>query len=210
MLDLVVKSIHDFQSDCANLLERDYPAVHNQGMSDQHLGLAFTRRISATLQKFGHPSHYFSLESIKNQGSEHNFGITSELGTIWLISHHVLGTGTACKKNLLNDIHEWKAEYAFATQPNDLLVIVSDHWINRNKQSKELIHWWMGVLPDSLDQYRKQGITLNESESQFSHELLTHFDTAPCLLTYSHPLSRRTSTKSNVQKYVQLYAAVEC
>lgn len=178
-------------------------------MNEQHLGLAFSRRMARTLQDFGYSSQYTKLESVRNPECSHHFRISSELGTIWIVTHHMMNASNRCKKHLLDDIHEWQAEYGFSLQPNDLLVLISDHWIGRSRQSRELLHWWMGELPDSLDLYSKQGVTLFQSESQLTQELEQNFKITPCFMKYTHPLKKKTVEDQLVRKYIQLYATLE-
>ncbi len=208
LLDLVVQSIHEFQSDCLNLFERDYPAVHNRGMAEQHLGQAFSRRLCRTLDTFSQPHHFATLEKHKNSDQPHRFRISTEHGTVWLITHHVVSAGKNCREALLRDIHEWQAEYCYAIQPNDLLLVISDHWLSRSKNSRELLHWWMGELPDAVNEYAEQGITLYQSDSQLSQEIENRFSLAPCFLKYGHPL-KRLKDQQMVRKYLQLYAVVQ-
>lgn len=58
LLDIVTQSVNEFQVDCLRLCEKHYPTIHNQGMSEHHLGLAFARRLARTLSEFGHPCEY--------------------------------------------------------------------------------------------------------------------------------------------------------
>ncbi|MEF1306026.1 hypothetical protein QTO17_29590, partial [Vibrio owensii] len=160
LLDLVIQSVNDFQDDCLKLCEKHYPAVHNQGMSEHHLGLAFARRMEHTFRHFGHSSTIKPIEVLDAPDLPHHYRISSEIGTVWVLSHHLVSAGNSCRENLLSSITEWQSEYGYALQPNDLLFLVSDHWISRSKTSRELLHWWMGELPEPINEYTEQGITL--------------------------------------------------
>ncbi|EAP92763.1 hypothetical protein V12B01_13890 [Vibrio splendidus 12B01] len=125
-----------------------------------------------------------------------------------MISHHMVSAGKTCRRKLMLDIHNWQSEYGFAIQPNDVLIIVSDHWITRSKNSGELLHWWMGELPDEITEYSQQGITLRESESQFAADLNINFKISPCFIKFGHPL-KRSGNHQLVRKYLQLYAVLQ-
>ncbi|MDW3060296.1 hypothetical protein, partial [Vibrio sp. 1978] len=180
LLDLVIQSVNDFQDDCLKLCEKHYPAVHNQGMSEHHLGLAFSRRMEHTFRHFGYNSIVKPIEVLDAPDLPHHYRISSEIGTVWVLSHHMVSAGKSCRENLLSSITEWQSEYGYALQPNDLLFLVCDHWISRSKTSRELLHWWMGELPDQINEYTEQGITLYTSESQLTQSLDTRFDISPC------------------------------
>ena len=177
-------------------------------MSEHHLGIAFARRMEHTLSHFGHNSVIKSLEVLDTPEQPHHYRISSEIGTVWVLTHHLVSAGTACRENLLSSITEWQSEYGYALQPNDLLLLVSDHWISRSKTSRELLHWWMGELPDSINEYTEQGITLYTSESQLTHSLDSRFGISPCYIKFGHPL-RRSNKEQLVRKYLQLYAVLQ-
>ncbi len=206
--DLVIQSIHDFQKDCLKLCENHYPTVHNRGMSEHHLGRAFARRMTSTLDRFHQPSQFEPIDTVLAPDHPHHYRIASGLGTVWVITHHLASASSSCKNKLLSDISEWQAEYGFAIQPNDLLVLLSDHWISRSKHSRELLDWWMGELPDDINEYSQQGITLYQSKSKLINDLDRHFQIRPCYLRFGHPLIR-SCDQQLVRKYIQLYAILE-
>ncbi|TNF22081.1 MAG: hypothetical protein EP325_01630, partial [Vibrionaceae bacterium] len=108
----------------------------------------------------------------------------------------------------MRDITQWKQEYSYAIQPNDLLLLLTDHWISRSQKSRELLHWWTGQLPDEIEDYSAQGITLYESESQLTQALDTFFNISPCYIKFGHPL-KRSKNQQLVRKYIQLYAVLQ-
>lgn len=204
----MIKSVNQFQDDCLKLCERHYPTVHNQGISEHHIGKAFARRMEHTFVSFNHASNISPLEMLSSGENPRHFRISSEIGTVWMISHHMVSAGKICRKKLMLDIHNWQQEYGFAIQPNDVLIIVSDHWISRSKNSSELLHWWMGELPDEMTEYSQQGITLRESDSQFASDLNNNFRISPCFIKFGHPL-KRSGNQQLVRKYLQLYAVLQ-
>ncbi|MGB2146113.1 MAG: hypothetical protein ACPHZ7_04015, partial [Vibrio toranzoniae] len=173
-----------------------------------HIGKAFARRMEHTFVSFNHASHTSPLEMFSSSDAPRHFRISSEIGTVWTISHHMVSAGKTCRRKLMLDIHNWQSEYGFAIQPNDLLIIVSDHWISRGKSSGELLHWWMGELPDEITEYSQQGITLRESDSQFATDLNNNFSISPCFIKFGHPL-KRSGNQQLVRKYMQLYAVLQ-
>ncbi len=177
-------------------------------MSEHHLGLAFSRRMEHTFRHFGHAASIKPLEVLKAPDLPHHYRISSEIGTVWVLSHHMVSAGNACRENLLSSITEWQSEYAYALQPNDLLFLVCDHWISRSKTSRELMHWWMGELPEPISQYTEQGVTLFTCESQLNHALSTLFGITPCYQKFGHPL-RRSNKQQTVRKYLQLYSVLQ-
>ncbi|MCR9421039.1 hypothetical protein [Vibrio sp. RM-69-4] len=208
LLDILTQSVNEFQADCLKLCEKHYPTIHNQGMSEHHLGLAFARRLARTLSEFGHPCHYSVIESIPQRDMPHHYRVSSDAGTVWLLTHHMVSAGKTCREKLMQDIAQWKYEYAYAIQPNDLLLLLTDHWISRSQKSRELLHWWTGQLPDEIDQYLAQGITLYESDSLLTQSLENRFQISPCYIKFSHPL-KRSKNQQLVRKYVQLYAVLQ-
>lgn len=208
LLDIVTQSVNEFQTDCLKLCEKHYPTIHNKGMSEHHLGLAFARRLSRNLSEFGHACEYDTIESIYHGETPHHFRISSEIGTVWLLTHHLVSAGKTNRDKFMRDISLWKNEYAFAIQPNDLLILLTDHWISRSHKSRELLHWWTGELPDEIDEYIAQGITLYESDSLLTQALEKHYQISPCYIKYGHPL-KSSKNQQLVRKYIQLYAVLQ-
>ncbi|SYZ83320.1 Uncharacterised protein [Vibrio paracholerae] len=208
LLDIVTQSVNEFQVDCLRLCEKHYPTIHNQGMSEHHLGLAFARRLARTLSEFGHPCEYTPIESIYQRDLPHHFRVSSDAGTVWILTHHLISAGKTGRVKLMRDISQWKQEYAYVIQPNDLLLLLSDHWMGRSRKSRELLHWWTGQLPDEMDEYHAQGIGLQESDSQLTQTLEHYYQISPCFIKFGHPL-KRSKNQQLVRKYVQLYAVLQ-
>ncbi|MDN3685810.1 hypothetical protein [Vibrio sinaloensis] len=208
LLDVLIQSVNEFQVDCMKLCEKHYPTIHNRGMSEHHLGLAFARRLSRTLNEFGHSYDYQAIDTTSSNDQPYHYRVSSEIGTVWILTSHLVSAGTSCRNKQFKTIAQWQQEYGYAVQPNDLLLLLTDHWITRSKQSRELLHWWTGQLPDEIDEYRTQGISLFESESQLSRSLEQHFNLSPYYVKFTHPLKRSTD-KQLVRKYIQLYSVVQ-
>ncbi|MDN3611600.1 hypothetical protein ACODM8_05190 [Vibrio ostreicida] len=208
LLDVLIQSVHEFQADCMKLCEKHYPTIHNKGMSEHHLSLAFSRRLSRTLIEFGHHCEHVALDCMPNAEHPHHYRISSEIGTVWVLSSDLVSAGSNCRQKLFRAVTHWQQEYAYAIQPNDLLLLISDHWMSRNLQSRELLHWWAGHLPDELGQYKSQGIDLRESDEQLAETLEQQFGLCPYFVKFTHPL-RRSTDKKLVRKYVQLYSVIQ-
>ncbi len=209
LLDVLIQSVNEFQADCMKLCEKHYPTIHNKGMSEQHLGIAFARRLSRTLNEFGHQCEYQFIEILtSNADNPHHFRVSSDIGTVWILTGHLVNANATYRNKLLKAVAAWQNEYSFAIQPNDLLLLLSDHWITRSKQSRELLHWWTGQLPDEIDEYNAQGISLYESDSHLSNTLEAQFGLCPYYVKFTHPL-KRSNNQQLVRKYIQLYSVVQ-
>lgn len=114
----------------------------------------------------------------------------------------------AAGENMLRDINQWQAEYGYAIQPNDLLVVIADHWFTRGKWSREILSWWNTELPKNEGEYKEQGVLLWKSESSIYKELEQRFSIRPCYLSFAHPL-RKPNTKDAILKYIHLYSILE-
>ena len=205
---MVIKNIDDFQADCLLLSEKNYPTIHNQGMTEHHLALTFTRRMCDSLKSQGYNPKYNSVSTIKSPNQPHHYKISSEEGSIWVFSNHMLNGGTVCRNTLLNEIEKWRVEYDYAISENDLLVLISDHLFTRSQQSRELLYWWMGALPENISDYKQQGITLHPSDATFVQSLESTFSIIPQVLRYEHPL-QRLSDKKPSRKYIQFFAILQ-
>ncbi|MGF1740186.1 hypothetical protein L4C34_03710 [Vibrio profundum] len=208
LLDVLIQSINDFQADCMALCEKHYPTIHNQGINGNHLGVAFSRRLFQTLEVFGHRSEFAPLELALSKEPPHSFRVTSEAGNVWIITSHMMSAGKVCREKLLRQVSVWQQEYGFSIQPNDLLLLLTDHWISRSKQSRELLHWWTGQLPEEIDEYSAQGISLYKSDSLMSQVLHDHSSLLPYFVKYTHPI-KHSKNQQLVRKYIQLYAVVQ-
>ncbi|MBF4364938.1 hypothetical protein EAY40_22405, partial [Vibrio anguillarum] len=70
-----------------------------------------------------HPCHYSVIESIPQRDMPHHYRVSSDAGTVWILTHHMVSAGKTCREKLMQDIAQWKYEYAYAIQPNDLLLL---------------------------------------------------------------------------------------
>ncbi len=63
-----------------------------------------------------------------SSGENPRLRISSEIGTVWMISHHMVSAGKTCRKKLMLDIHNWQQK-SMGLPFSPLTIIVSDHWI---------------------------------------------------------------------------------
>ncbi|MDP5252900.1 MULTISPECIES: hypothetical protein [unclassified Vibrio] len=208
LLDFVTQSVRDFQRDCLVICQNHYPAVHNKGINQHHLAKAFSRRMKHTLDNFQLPCQIAPLETSHNSDTPHQYRVTCSLGTVWIIAHHMVSGGGHYREKLIGEIHQWQAQYQYAIQPNDLLFLISDHWINRGRTSREMIHWWLNRLPDNLSDYQQQGVHLIESSTGFDWQLNTRFGISPCYVKIGHPLQSKQKQQP-VYKYLQMYKVLQ-
>ncbi|MGF1748340.1 hypothetical protein [Vibrio cionasavignyae] len=208
LLDVVVHSLNQFEEDCLKLCAHHYPAVHNKGMTEHHLALAFVKRLVANQTGVNQHCEYASIELNKRSEAPQHYRVSSSQGTVWVITHHFVNASPSSRERLLEKIQEWQSEYRFAIQPHDLLVLIADHWMNRNIFSREIIHWWTHQLPEDSDLYAQQGVKLAESPSYLRQRLMARNQLTPRYIYYSHPIKRARHGDS-LKKYVQLYAIVQ-
>lgn len=203
----VIRSIDNFTTDCQHLCVKHYPAIHNQGMTAHHLGLAFAKRLCADLKNNGHQCEHMALEVTQPIEQPNHYRVSCAFGTVWIITHHFINGNAPSRQQLLTHISDWQAEYNYSIGPSDLLLVVADHWINRHKQSREMIHWWHSCQPENLSSYQQQGIKLAPSEITFSKQLTQRCKLSPHFCHYTHPL-RSPMTQKTVLRYVQFFAII--
>jgi hypothetical protein len=206
--DIIIKNIADFQNDCLKLCEHHYPTVHNKGMNEHHLARAFVKRFQKLSQSLNLPFVIEPLASNNDNDLPSSYRLTTDQGSIWLIARHLVNASESSRHRVVRSLCSWNDEYSFALQPNDLLVVLSDHWFTKSQSSRELFHWWLGELPDDIEQYSKSGINLAKSNTLFHQTVDQLFSVSPCFTGYGHPL-KHAQSQQPVKKYVQLYAIYE-
>ncbi|MFA0440294.1 hypothetical protein BCU70_19210 [Vibrio sp. 10N.286.49.C2] len=208
LLDVVVHSLNQFQDDCLNLCAHHYPAVHNKGMTEHHLGLAFVKRLVSNQSTEQQHCEFAPIEMRRQSDAPQHYRVSSSQGTVWVLTHHFVNASPSSRALLFEKIQEWQLEYSYAIQPHDLLVLIADHWINRNIFSREIIHWWTHQLPEDCELYAQQGVRLTESTDYLRQNLLARNRLTPRYIHYSHPI-KRTLQRDSLKKYVQLYAIIQ-
>jgi hypothetical protein len=204
LLDIVNQSINAFQSDCLRFNRQDYPTVHNQGMSDHHLASAFLRRLRRTLDEQGYEFWSKPFQLLRNQTVTNYHIVSSSQGTVWLLSHDIGNAGEASKNKLIDNIVAW---HEAVSGTNNMLLIMTDHWLNRSLHSRQLLPWWLGRFPDGIEHYVTQGIKLSTCESSLNANLSQRLDVTPNIITCTHPFINE-KTHQISRKYVLLYCLI--
>ncbi|GEA52243.1 hypothetical protein VIN01S_30470 [Vibrio inusitatus NBRC 102082] len=208
--DIVIQALKAVQNDCLSLSKQHYPTVHNRGISNNHLTSLVERRLEIIATQFetSISSQPIELEANDIEKTVHR-RITLSYGTVWLFPYSIKTANRVFKEQLSNTLSLWREEYAYAIQPNDCVVLVCDHWLNRINTSQQLLDWWHNQLPDNFSEYVQQGILLVPSSAPKLDEIMQPLNLLPCYKAHAHPLKKEENA-SSVKRYVQLYAIFEC
>lgn len=200
--DLLSVSIHKFKADCLQLCEQHYPTVHNRGMSGTHLGKALCRRVLSTLKQADIPAtlHQCHHDDTLEQPI---FRIDTPDFTLWIIAHRLVSANLARRDALVQSVNTTCQQVEQGKQHH--LLIVSDHWFDRSKASKEIPAWWLGQLPKNTNDYLSDGIRLQECTNTLPKCLQYKYNLSDGQHQIHHPLKRHGNDKT-VHKYVLLTA----
>ncbi len=88
------------------------------------------------------------------------FRIETPSFTLWIIAHHLVSANLARREALVQSVNTACQQVDEEKQHH--LLIVSDHWFDRSKASKEIPAWWLGHLPTNTSDYLADGIRLQE------------------------------------------------
>lgn len=200
--ELVAVSIEQFQADCLQLCTQHYPTVHNRGMRDRHLGRLMCRRILATLEKKGITA---TLEQVECDDvmMPPVFLIRTSEATLWVIAHRLQSANLARRSTLFQAIGLTLKQLTDSGDHH--LLLLSDHWFDRSKASKQLPSWWLGQMPDNIQGYLQDGIKLLPSELSLSGQLQTQFELSQGVTQLHHPL-KRLHTNTTLHRYAVMTA----
>ncbi|MEZ8987595.1 hypothetical protein BCT04_12735 [Vibrio breoganii] len=209
--DIVIQALKAVQNDCLSLSKQHYPTVHNRGISNNHLTSLVERRLQVIAKQFGTSltSHSIELDTTDDSENTAYRRITLPYGSVWLFPYSIKTANRVFKGQLSNTLNLWREEYAYAIQPNDCVVLVCDHWLNRINTSQQLLDWWHNQLPDDFAEYAQQGILLAQSSTPKLDDVMQSLNLQPCYKAHAHPL-KKEEDGSSVKRYVQLYAIFEC
>ncbi|MPW37870.1 hypothetical protein [Vibrio sp. B1Z05] len=209
--DIVIQALKAVQNDCLSLSKQHYPTVHNRGISNHHLTSLVERRLQKTAQIFGSSIVIEPIDTSKNSHAHNTVyrRITMQYGSVWLFPYSIKTANKVFKSHLFTTLATWRSEFSYAIQPNDCVVLVCDHWLNRINTSQQLIDWWHNRLPDDLSDYTQRGIHLAPSQAPKLDHMMQELRLQPCYKTHTHPLKRQEDG-SFVKRYVHLYAIFEC
>ena len=75
------------------------------------------------------------------------------MGTVWISLIILVSAGKTCRDKVNEGHFAVEARICLRIQPNDLLILLTDHWISKSQKSRELLQWWTGQLLDEIDEY---------------------------------------------------------
>ncbi|MGR5148087.1 hypothetical protein ACQKP8_16265 [Photobacterium alginatilyticum] len=200
--DLLSVSIHQFKADCLQLCEQHYPTVHNRGMRGNHLGKTLCRRIMSTLNKADIPAELHQCHQ-DDTFEQPIFRIETAEFNLWIIAHRLVSANLARREALVQSVNTACQQIDENKQHH--LLIVSDHWFDRSKASKEIPAWWLGQLPVNVNDYLADGIRLQECANTLPHSLQHQYLLSGGHHQIHHPLKRNGSDKT-VHRYLLLTA----
>lgn len=210
--EIIDISLELFEQDCQQLKALDYPTIHNRGFLEFHLTKTLSRRIQDACFNANIPA----IRSQKHK--EDGIGFlpiyhvsmlntqTNKNANIWIIGEHLISAGNPSRQQLLNHIDKFFASfYDDAANEESYLVLICDHWFDRNHASKTLPAWWLGRMPDTLRNYRLAGIQLKPSENTLIHQLNEKYNLSSGTHKLRHPLYK-VNGKTSILKYMLLTA----
>ncbi|MGF1873261.1 hypothetical protein [Photobacterium indicum] len=200
--DLITVSIQQFQEDCLQLCDQHYPTVHNRGMRENHLGKALCRRMMSTFQQADITPLFTQIDD-ENALPQPIYNIKSNEFTVWVIAHHLLSANIARRDALVHTIKN--VSELFDANTKNYLLLVADHWFDRSKASKEIPSWWLGQLPENIEDYYHDGIKLLETPNTLPVAMNECVELTNGLMQIHHPLKSHASNKT-VHKYILLTA----
>ncbi|WP_261817497.1 hypothetical protein [Vibrio gallicus] len=209
--DIVIQTLMQVQNDCSSLTQHAYPTVHNRGMDNRHLASLVERSLTSVASRYqtSVTTETFEVYPSADNASTPFRRFTTDLGSVWLIPDSLKSANRFHRHNLIKTVSLWKAEFNFAIQPNDCLVLVCDHWLSRISSSQQLLDWWLNRFPDDFSEYAQQGILLSPSETQKLDKLLAPLQLSPCYKSHAHPI-KKDGGNTPIKRYVHLYAIYEC
>lgn len=171
MLDeLIAHSLRNFQSDCLNFTEQNYPTVHNRGIKESHLGKALARRMLISFAKKNTPAS-FTLLGDPSTVKQPVFVIDSLEHQILILVHRLLSANVASRKGLINDVDRTLENIDKNNNKEIRFIIIADHWADRSIASKSVPSWWLGHQPIHQIEYAEQGIKLVDAEHFLSDDI---------------------------------------
>ncbi|MDO6706680.1 hypothetical protein [Photobacterium sp. 1_MG-2023] len=200
--DFISASIEEFQSDCLQLCSQHYPTVHNRGMRDRHLGRLMCRRILATLEKAGVTANLEQRQT-EDVVMPPVFRIQTPDVTLWVIAHRLQSANRARRNALLQAVDLTLKQ--LNRDENNQLLLLTDHWFDRSKASKQLPSWWLGQMPDNIQGYLQDGIKLLPCELSLCDQLQLQFGLLDGKPSLHHPL-KRLNSQQTLHRYAVMTA----
>ena len=190
MLDeLIAQSLRNFQSDCLNFSEQNYPTVHNRGIKESHLGRALIRRISHSFEKMDTDVSSCIIENISTL-SQPIFSIETSKHQILIVVHRLLSANFESRKALIKDVSGTLEFVDKCTNKENRLIIIADHWADRSIASKSIPSWWLGHQPIHQIEYAEQGMKLVDANHFLSDDIENESQLQGGKYRIYHPLHR--------------------
>lgn len=171
-------------------------------MRENHLGKALCRRILSTFNQADIEAELHQCHDDENL-SQPIYRIEAPHFTVWVIAHRLMSANLARRNALLRSVAIPCQLFDKSKQHH--LLIVSDHWFDRSKASKEIPAWWLGHVPENTDKYLKDGIRLLEPTATLPESLQQTYNLPAGQHQLHHPLKRHGSD-APVHKYILLTA----
>lgn len=168
--DLISLNLRNFQSDCLNFSEQNYPTVHNRGIKESHLGKALARRMVNSFEKNNTEASFSLLEDPLTL-KQPVFVIDSSDFQILILVHRLLSANFESRKGLINDINGTLSHIDNHNNKEIRLIIIADHWADRSNASKSIPSWWLGHQPIHQLEYAEQGIKLVDADHFLAEDI---------------------------------------
>lgn len=210
--EIIDISLDLFEQDCQQLKALDYPTIHNRGFLEFHLTKTLSRRIQDACFNANIPATREQKHKDDGIGFLPIYQVsmfntqTSKPANVWIIGEHLISARTPSRQQLFKHIE--RVLDSFYTKREDeecYLLLVCDHWFDRNHASKTLPAWWLGQMPDSLRKYRLAGMLLKDSDDSLKQQLKEKYRFEDGIHTLRHPLYK-VNGKTNILKYMLLTA----
>jgi len=171
-------------------------------MRENHLGKALCRRVLSILKQADFTAELQQYHDDDNL-AQPIFRIETTGFIIWIIAHRFVSANLACRDALVQSVN--KAYQQICQEKPQHFLIVSDHWFDRSRASKEIPAWWLGQLPDNVNDYLADGIRLQAPAKALPESLQQKYHFSEGVHQVHHPLKRHGSNKI-VHKYILLTA----
>ena len=97
---------------------------------------------------------------------------TNKNANIWIIGEHLISAGNPSRQQLFKHIDRFfDSFYTKESAEESYLLLICDHWFDRNYASKTLPAWWLGQMPNALRDYRLAGMQLKASDNSLTQQL---------------------------------------
>lgn len=210
--EIIDISLDLFEQDCQQLKALDYPTIHNKGFLEFHLTKTLSRRIQDACYNANIPANRTQLREDISRDFLPIYKInmlntqSNKNADIWIIGEHLISAGNPSREQIFKHL-DYFFNVLYKEQGEErYLLLVCDHWFDRNHSSKTLPAWWLGRTPDAIEEYKQAGMHLRASDTSLIDKLKHKYDLCNGEHRLRHPLHKMNG-KTNVLKYM-LFTAV--